>query len=128
MLRYIIRRVLWAIVLLFLVSFLTFLIFYAFPSSDPAVLRAGRSASPSVIAAIRHNLKLDKPVLVQYGYYMQRLIPLEIQTKHGFGLGWHGPDLGYSFQTNESVKAEIIDRLPATISLTVGAALIWFAS
>src|SRR5256885_4737121 len=128
MLRYIIRRVLWAIALLFLVSFITFVIFYAFPSSDPAALRAGRSASPSVIKEIRHNLKLDRPVLVQYGYYMQRLLPLEIHTKHGFGFGWHGPDLGYSYQSNQSVKSEIISRLPATISLSVGAAIIWFIS
>ena len=53
MTRYVLRRVLWVGVLLFVVSLLTFIIFYIFPSADPAVLRAGRSPSPERIEAIR---------------------------------------------------------------------------
>ena len=63
MASYIIRRILWGIVLLFLVSVLTFVIFYVLPSADPAVLRAGRNASPAQIAQIRHALGLDKPII-----------------------------------------------------------------
>jgi peptide/nickel transport system permease protein len=109
--RYIIRRLLWVIVLLFLVSLLTFVIFYLFPSSDPAALRAGRNASPSVIASIRHSLGLDQPWYVQYGKYMKNVV-----TKF---------DLGYSYQNNQSVRTLIFDRVPTTFSLTIGAAIIW---
>src|SRR5690242_15626382 len=109
--RYIIRRLLWVIVLLFLVSALTFIIFYVFPSSDPAALRAGRSASPSVVAEIRKNLGLSDPIYLQYYHYMKGVI-LHF-------------DLGYSYQNSQDVKSQILDRLPATISLTIGAVVIW---
>jgi peptide/nickel transport system permease protein len=112
--RYIIRRLLWVIVLLFAVSLLTFVIFYTFPSTDPAALRAGRNASPAVIAEIRHTLGLDRSVFWQYGHYMKRLL---------FHL-----DFGYSYQNDAPVKSQIIDRLPATISLALGAAIIWLVS
>ena len=58
MFRYIVRRVLWGIAMLFIVSAVVFLIFYILPSADPAVLRAGRNAGPQQIAAIRHSLGL----------------------------------------------------------------------
>ena len=111
MIRYIVRRLLWVAALLFAVSALTFAVFYLFPSTDPAALRAGRNASPAVIAQIRHNLGLDRSVAYQYGHYMVRVF-LHF-------------DFGYSFQNQQPVKGLILGRLPATISLTVGAVLIW---
>jgi peptide/nickel transport system permease protein len=111
MTNYIIRRVLWVVVLLFLVSFLTFVIFYLFPSADPAALRAGRQPNPQLIEQIRHQLGLDKPWYSQYFDYMKRLV-LHF-------------DFGYSYQNNISVKQQIFDRLPATVSLAAGAAVIW---
>jgi peptide/nickel transport system permease protein len=113
MTRFIIRRLLWVIALLLLVSVLTFVIFYLLPSSDPATLRAGRQPSPALIAAIRHNLGLDKPWYDQYIHYVGRL----------FG---HF-DFGYSYQNNVPVKTLIFERLPATVSLALGAAVIWLA-
>jgi peptide/nickel transport system permease protein len=112
--RYIIRRLLWMVVLLLLVSFITFVIFYLFPSADPAQLRAGRQPNPQLVEQIRHNLGLDKPWYQQYFDYMKRLV-LHF-------------DFGYSYQNNISVKQQIFDRLPATISLTIGAAVIWIIS
>jgi peptide/nickel transport system permease protein len=109
--RYIIRRLLWALVLLVLVIALTFAIFYLLPSADPAQLRAGRNATAANIAAIRHNLGLDKPVYVQFWDYLKNLV-LHF-------------DLGYSYQSDASVKSLIFDRLPATLSLTAGAIVIW---
>jgi peptide/nickel transport system permease protein len=109
--RYIVRRVLWVILLLFVVSFLTFVIFYLFPSADPAVLRAGRQPTPELIATIRHQFGLDKPWYVQYFDYMKALV-LHF-------------NFGYSYQNNISVRSQIFSRLPATISLTVGAAVLW---
>jgi peptide/nickel transport system permease protein len=111
MTNYIIRRVLWVFVLLFLVSLLTFVIFYLFPSADPAALRAGRQPNPQLIEQIRHQLGLDKPWYSQYFDYMKQLV-LHF-------------DFGYSYQNNISVKQQIFDRLPATMSLAIGAAVIW---
>jgi peptide/nickel transport system permease protein len=111
MTTYIIRRILWGIVLIILVSALTFLFFNVFPSADPAVLRAGRNGSPQTIAYIRHELGLDRPVYIQFWNYMK-------------GIFLHF-NFGYSFYSGASVLSLIKDRLPATISLTVGAALFW---
>jgi peptide/nickel transport system permease protein len=102
------------VVLLFLVSALTFIVFYTLPSADPALLRAGRSPNPQLVEQIRHRLGLDKAWYEQYWLYMKKLV-LHF-------------DLGYSFHNDEPVKATILDRLPATISLTVGAAVIWLVS
>jgi peptide/nickel transport system permease protein len=111
MARFIIRRLLWVIVLLFVVSFITFMIFYLFPSADPAVLRAGRQPNPELVEQIRHNLGLDNPWYQQYFDYMKRLV-------------LHA-DFGYSYQNNISVRQQIFDRLPATISLAAGAAVLF---
>jgi peptide/nickel transport system permease protein len=114
LIRYIIRRLLWVIVLLFLVSFITFVIFYLLPTADPAALRAGRQPNPDLVEQIRHNLGLDKPWYQQYFDYMKRLV-------------FHF-DFGYSYQNNISVKQQISDRLPASVSVAVGAAVIFLIS
>jgi peptide/nickel transport system permease protein len=111
MLAYIIRRLLWVLLLLFVVSALTFIIFYLLPSADPAQLRAGRQPDPQLVEQIRHNLGLDKPWYAQYFDYMKQVF-LHF-------------DFGYSFQNTISVKEQVFDRLPATISLALGAAVIW---
>jgi peptide/nickel transport system permease protein len=111
MLAYIIRRLLWVVLLLFVVSALTFVIFYLLPSADPAQLRAGRQPDPQLVEQIRHNLGLDKPWYEQYFDYMKQVF-LHF-------------DFGYSFQNTISVKEQIFQRLPATISLALGAAVIW---
>ena len=110
MVRYIIRRLLWAIVTLIIVSFVTFLIFYVVPPGDPAVLRAGHFPNPQLLVDIRHAYGFDKPFWVQYWVYI-RAIVLHF-------------DFGYSYQVSQPVKTLIFDRLPATISLTVGAVVI----
>ncbi len=111
MTAYIIRRILWGIVLVILVSALTFVFFDVFPSADPAILRAGRNSSPQAIAHIRHELGLDKPLYTQFFNYMKGII-LHF-------------NFGYSYYSGASVLGLIKDRLPATLSLTVGAAALW---
>jgi peptide/nickel transport system permease protein len=111
MVTYIIRRLLWSVLLLFVVSFITFVMFIVLPSADPAVLRAGRQPTPELIAAIRENLGLDKPWYIQYLVYMRDLV-------------FHF-DFGYSYQNNIAVRETIFDRLPATMSLAFGAAITW---
>ncbi|MDP8943368.1 MAG: ABC transporter permease [Actinomycetota bacterium] len=110
MTRYIARRLLWLVALLFIVSALTFLVFFLLPSADPAQLRAGRQPNPELVEEIRHNLGLDEPWYVQYATYARALV-----TRF---------DLGTSYQSNVPVRDEILERLPATASLVAGAALL----
>jgi peptide/nickel transport system permease protein len=111
MLQYIVRRLLWGIVLIVAVIAITFVLFYLLPNVDPAVLRAGRNSSPKIIKEIAHNLGTDKPVIVQFWDYLKNLV-LHF-------------NLGFSYYSGASVKSLILDRLPATISLTFGAVVIW---
>jgi peptide/nickel transport system permease protein len=111
MIPFIIRRLLWMVVLLLVISFLTYVIFYTLPAADPAALRAGRQPSPELLKSIRESLGLDKPWYIQYLKYLERLV-------------FHF-DFGYSYQNNVSVKSQIFDRLPATAALAAGGALVW---
>src|SRR5437588_869250 len=111
MFRYITRRIMWGIAMLFIVSAVIFLIFYILPSADPAVLRAGRNAGPEQIARIRHALGLDKPIWQQYLIYMRQVF-LHF-------------DFGYSYQYSVPVRQLIFNRLPTTVWLGFGAVLIW---
>ena len=114
MTRYILRRLLVAVLLMLAVSLLTFFIFYVLPSADPAVLRAGRLARDEVIAQIREQLGLDRPWWAQFGDYVQSLV-LHF-------------DLGRSYSNDLDVRTEIFERLPASISLAVGALVIWLTA
>jgi peptide/nickel transport system permease protein len=111
--KYIIRRLIWVVVLLFVVSFVTYVVFYLFPAADPAALRAGRN--PALIPVIRKQLGLDQPFYVQYWFYLKRLV-----LHFDFGTSYT--------QEGVSVKSQIFDRLPATISLAVGAAVVWLTT
>jgi peptide/nickel transport system permease protein len=112
--RYIIRRLLWGLALLITVSALTFVLFRVLPTADPAVLRAGRLQSPKIIAAIRADLGLDKSVITQFWLYMK-------------GIFLHF-DLGFSYYSQATVKSLIWSRLPATISLVLGGAVVWLVA
>jgi peptide/nickel transport system permease protein len=113
MTRYVLRRILWGMLLLILVSALTFVLFRILPTAEPARLRAGHDASPKVIAELRVDLGLNKPLITQFWLYMK-------------GLFLHF-DLGYSYYSGASVRSLIFNRLPATLSLTIGAMVIWMA-
>jgi peptide/nickel transport system permease protein len=114
MTRYIIRRVLWGVLLLVIVSAVMFVLLRILPTGDPARLRAGRNPSPKVIADIRHNLGLDKPLLTQFWIYMK-------------GVFLHF-ELGFSYYSGASVKSLIFNRLPATVSLAIGGAIVWLVT
>ena len=115
--RYLIRRTLFMILVLFVVSLITFIIFVKLPASDPARRAAGRATTPENIAAARHAFGLDKPLYVQYGRFAKGMIP------------WPGlflnEDVYYSYTNFVPVKEEIFSRLPVTITLAVGAAITW---
>jgi peptide/nickel transport system permease protein len=114
MTRYIIRRLLWGVVLLVLVLALLFVLFRILPTADPAKLRAGRLGNPKIIAEIRHDLGLDKSLPAQFWIYLK-------------GIFLHF-DLGYSYYSNAPVKELIFNRLPATLSLVLGGAVLWAVS
>ena len=73
MLTYIIRRLLWAIVLFIAVTMVTYMIFYVIPA-NPARLACGQRATESCITSAEHRLGLNRPVPVQYAMFMKRLV------------------------------------------------------
>ena len=111
MTAYVIRRLLWGIALLIIVSALTFVFFRIIPTGNPAVLRAGRDPQPHLIKEIERVLGLNKSLPTQFWDYMK-----EIFLHFRFG---------YSYYSQESVTGLIRERVPATLSLTVGAAVLW---
>jgi peptide/nickel transport system permease protein len=99
------------VLLLILVSAVTFIVFNVFPSTDPAALRAGRQPSPEVIERIRVDLGLDRPLYEQFFDYIE-------------GVFLHA-DFGRSYVSNVDVLDQIRQNLPATISLTIGGVVVW---
>jgi len=93
------------------ISVLVFLIFFATPGADPAARIAGRNASPEVLAQVRHQFGLDQPLPVQYVLLMKRL----------FVTG----DLTSFVNRGQKVIPTIAEAVPVTLSLVLGAAVIW---
>jgi peptide/nickel transport system permease protein len=119
--RYLIRRTLFLILVLIIVSLLTFLIFFKLPPGDPARIAAGRRTSPSIIAQARHNLGLDRPWYVQYGRFAKGLIPWP-----GFFLN---EQVYFSYNNFVPVKEELFEsdppRILVTATLAIGASMVW---
>jgi peptide/nickel transport system permease protein len=118
MLRYVVRRVLWMILVLFIISIITYLIFYVMPPQDPALSFAGKAPTPTQIALARHRFGLDKPLYQQYGLFVKRFL-------FGDDYGW--PGMNYSFATGQSIRNELISKALVTLQLALGAAITWLA-
>jgi len=114
--RYIARRLLWVVFVLLIITLITFVIFFVMPPTDPAVTFAGKQPTPELIAEVRRQFGLDKPLLVQVGLFIKRIFA-------GDQYGW--PGLGFSFNTRSPLKPIIFSRLIVTIQLAVGAAVTW---
>jgi peptide/nickel transport system permease protein len=118
--QYIVRRLLWAVVSLVLVIGSVFLIFFVMPAiaAPPgisgerivAISFAGKNPRASQVEAVTNRLGLDQPLYVQFGRYV--------------GNAFQG-DLGFSYQTQEPVTQAILQRVPATASLAIGASIVW---
>jgi peptide/nickel transport system permease protein len=115
--RYLIRRTMFMVLVLFIVSLLTFVIFVKLPSTDPVIRAVGRHPSPELVAQVRAKFGLDQPLYVQYWKFAKGLIPIP-----GF---WLNEDVYYSYGNRVAVKEEISQRLPITATLTAGAAVTW---
>ena len=111
MLTFIIRRLLWAVLVLFVITAFVFILFFKTPGIDPARAIAGRNPSPLILAEIRHQFGLDRPFPVQYGLMMKQL--------------FISRDLVSYSNQGQKVVPEIFAAAPATLSLVFGAALIW---
>jgi peptide/nickel transport system permease protein len=108
---FIVRRLFGLIVVLFAITVLTFLIFFATPGVDPARQLAGRNPTPETIAAVKHQFGLDRSLPVQYGLMMKRLFITRDLVSYGN-------------QALQVVPA-ILSATPVTFSLVIGAAIIW---
>jgi peptide/nickel transport system permease protein len=111
MLTFIVRRALWAVLVMFVITALVFVIFFKIPGVDPARAIAGRNPSPQIMAEVRHQFGLDRPFPVQYGMMMKDLFITR--------------DLVSYSNQGQRVVPEIVAATPATLSLVFGAAVIW---
>ncbi|MFD8365497.1 ABC transporter permease [Streptomyces hygroscopicus] len=120
MLRFLARRSLGAIVILILISAITFFLFFALPA-EPARLACGKNCDPTSLAMINKNLGLDQPVPVQYAKFMVGIV-----AGRDFAVGHcDAPCFGYSFVSQEPVWGTIVDRFPTTLSLAIGGAAVF---
>jgi peptide/nickel transport system permease protein len=121
--RYLIRRLLWAVVLFLAVTLVTYVIFFMIPA-NPAQLVAGKSASDEDIARAEKFLGTDKPVYVQYGKFLYRFSPIGC-CEGPVGLTLKAPSLGRSFATRQEVNDVVARAAPVTASLVIGGAIFW---
>ena len=111
MLAFIIRRSIGLVAVLFAITVLTFLIFFAIPGIDPARSLAGRNPTPETVAAVKHQFGLDRALPVQYLLMMKRLFISRDLVSYG----------------NQALKVvpAIAAAAPVTFSLVIGAAILW---
>ncbi|MDQ1682303.1 MAG: peptide/nickel transport system permease protein, partial [Frankiaceae bacterium] len=111
MLRFLVRRIAQGILVLVLVTIAVYALFFAGSPRDIARRIAGRQATPEVVDRAYHRLGLDQPFYAQYRHFVWRLL--------------HG-DLGFDFYNGQPVTTVLKQAAPVTLSLAVGAAILWF--
>jgi peptide/nickel transport system permease protein len=111
MLATILERLAQMAFVMFGISVLVFLIFFATPGSDPAARIAGRNAAPETVERIRQDFGFDRPLPVQYAIMMKRLFVTQ--------------DLTSFVNRGQKVIPQVLDAIPATLSLVAGAAVLW---
>jgi peptide/nickel transport system permease protein len=111
MLGYLVRRILWTILLMLVITFVTFVIFFAAPSDPARTVCGGSQARPACIRAATERLGLDKPLPVQYLIFVKHLVV--------------DRSLGVSMANSQRVNQTILDAAPVTASLVLGAAVLW---
>jgi peptide/nickel transport system permease protein len=121
---YVVRRLFFTAVVLLLVSMVVYGIFALLPF-DPAALTCGKNCRPNLIAANRIRLGYDKPVYFQYWLFLKGIF---VGRTYGTGAAAFicgAPSLGYSFRQNQCVTSLLTQALPVTLSLAIGAMIIW---
>jgi peptide/nickel transport system permease protein len=111
MVRYLIRRILWACLLFIIITFVTFVIFFMGPNDPARAQCGGDQAQPACLKLVTQKYGLDKPLYVQYWYFFDRIV---IHHK-----------LGTSYATGQSINQSIGKAAPVTASLVFGGAILW---
>jgi peptide/nickel transport system permease protein len=124
MFPYIVRRVFVMIIMLTILSIITFLLFNAVPT-DPARLTCGKVCTPDIIAANRIRLGLDQPLYVQYIDWIKGIFVGRTYGSGSATFECSAPCLGYSFRNGEEVTTMIVAAIPVTMYLALGAFLLW---
>ncbi len=131
MVAYIIRRLIQAVFLIFVVSIITFAIFFLVPrlagatADDLASRYVGKTAGAAQVHQMAVKLGFTDPLYVQYGRFAKGLVLGADYNTGPVTVRCPAPCFGYSFITQNPVLPELLDRLPVTISLALGAAVIW---
>ena len=131
MIQYIIRRLILVVVLLWIVSIVTFSIFFLIPKAtgtSTAALFAGKAPTAETIKDIEIKFGLDKPLVVQYGRFVGGVFVGRDFDNGADKTHCPAPCFGYSFVNNVPVWNEITSDLPVTVSLAIGAAILWLLS
>jgi peptide/nickel transport system permease protein len=111
MARFIARRLIGMVAVLFAISVIVFLIFNVIPNSDPALRIAGKNADAELIARVSRDLGLDEPLPIQYLTLMKKIFTGELT----------------SYASARNVVDQIAEGLPATLSLCIGAGVLWMS-
>ena len=128
MLAYIIRRLINAVITLLVVTAVTFAIFFMVPKitgSDPALLYIGKTSDAASVEGIRQKMGLADPVYVQYGKFLKGLVAGRDYANGPDINHCPAPCMGYSFKTDQEVTPLLLSDLPVTLSLALGAAVLW---
>jgi peptide/nickel transport system permease protein len=129
--RYIIRRLVTSALLLIIISMVTFGIFFLIPrftGVDIARMYAGRVTSPEAVEGIRTKLGFDLPIYQQYWNFLKGIVVGRDYSSGPSVDHCSAPCFGFSFRTNQEVWPLLVNRFPVTLSLAVGAAVIWLIS
>jgi peptide/nickel transport system permease protein len=128
---FIIRRLIATVFLLIIVSMITFAIFFLIPklagqtSYQLAVQYVGRNPTRTAVLAIEQKLGLNEPIYVQYGRFLRGLVFGEHYNSGTSTTYCPPPCFGYSFKSQQPVWPQMVTALPVTISLAIGAAILW---
>ena len=131
MLVFLVRRLLGAVVLLLIISLVTFGVFFLVPrlagqtTQQLATQYVGRDPSPEAVAAVTTSLGLNDPILVQYGRFVKGIVAGADYTFGPEVEHCPAPCFGYSFKNHQAVWPLLLQRLPVTLSLALGAAILW---
>ncbi|MFJ9416047.1 ABC transporter permease [Streptomyces sp. NPDC101227] len=121
---YVLRRLGGALIVLFLLSVLVYLLFYVAPG-DPAKLACGPRCNAGQLRQVRGQLGLNEPLLAQYLHFLQGLVAGRDYSTGTGVLHCHAPCFGLSYQNDRPVTELLAARLPVTASLALGAMVLW---
>jgi peptide/nickel transport system permease protein len=128
MFRYLVRRILWAMLLFLIITFVTFVIFYIAPVDPARAQCGGERASPQCLKLATAKLGLDKPIPVQYAIFINKLLPVTVydnETQEFKTPFFQTPSLGKSYLSDQDLNQKVAAAAPVTASLVFGGAVLW---